>query len=116
MMCVHEDVGGDACSKHHFRAAKHRVLDTLSEHPELKIKFKVAWRVVERCEGLGGDGGAAADRHSTMMQASEVVGGDACSNHHYRADKHRVLDTLLEHSKLRITCKIARRVMERCEC
>jgi hypothetical protein len=63
--------------------------------------------------GAGG-GGAAADRHSSMMRASLVVGGDACSNHHFRAAKHRVLDTLLEHSKLRITCKIARRVMERC--
>ena len=90
MMCVHEDVGGDACSNHHFRAAKHRVLDTLLEHPELKIKFKVAWRVVERCEGLGGDGGAAADRHSTMMRCvHEDVGGDACSNHRFRAAQCR---------------------------
>ena len=48
-------------------------------------------------------GGAAADRHSTMMRASEVAVGDAGSNHHFRAAKHCVLDTLLGQSKLRIT-------------
>ena len=56
-------------------------------------------------------GGAAADRHSAMMRAS-VVGGDAGSNHCFRAAKHRVFDsTLLGQSKLEITLKVAR-VME----
>ena len=31
--------------------------------------WEVAWRVIERCGGLK-CGGAAADRHSTMMRAS----------------------------------------------
>ena len=58
-----------------------------------------------------GRGGAAADRHSTMMRASsEVAGGDAGSNHHFRAAKHRVLGMLLGQSKLRIT--LGGRVLE----
>ena len=51
-------------------------------------------------------GGAAADRHSTMMRAS-VVGGDAGSNYYFRAAKHRVLGTLLGQSKLGIAFEVA---------
>ena len=107
-------LGGDACSNHHYRADKHRVLDTLLGYSKLRITFKVAWSVMEWYVGRRGRGrGSGPPQHHDAC--IKVVGGDACSNHHYRAAKHRVLDTLLEHSKLRITCKIARRVMERCE-
>ena len=64
---------------------------------KLKITFGVAWRVITLW-WFGGCGGAAADRHMHLD-----VKRDAGSNHHFRAAKHRVLDTLLGQSKLRIT-------------
>ena len=43
-----------------------------------------------------------------MMRASGRRGGVACSNHHFRAAKHRALDTLLWHFKIRIALEVAR--------
>ena len=47
-------------------------------------------------------GGAAADNflHRCELQ---VIENDADYNHHFRAANHRVLDTLLGQSKLKIT-------------
>ena len=62
-------VEGDACSNHHFRAAKHRALDTPLWHFKLIITLEVArWSWSD--ERVWTDGGAAADRPSTMMRAS----------------------------------------------
>ena len=88
MMRASEVAGDDAGSNHHFRAAKHRVLDML--WGQYKIRITLGGRVGRhRVEWWLGafNGGAAADRHSTMMRASNVVlaGGD--NNH--SATKHR---------------------------
>ena len=92
MMRASEVAGDDAGSNHHFRAAKHRVLDMLWGQYKIRItlggrvgRHRVEWWL----EGAF-NGGAAADRHSTMMRASDVVlaGGDADSNNH-SATKHR---------------------------
>ena len=91
---------GNADANHHFRAAKHRVLGTLLGQYKLGIAFGNIIKVARTDHGVahgwyGGYGGAAADRHSTMMRASEVAVGDAGSNHYFRAAEHRVLGTLL---------------------
>ena len=49
--------------------------------------LEVVWKKIE-WKGLGECGGAAADRHSTMMR-DQVVGGDAGSNHYSRAQASR---------------------------
>ena len=91
LMRASQVVGGDACSNHHLRAAKHPVLDTLLW--EYKLIITLGGRgesVMERCEGSEGAG--ARQRTGTPPQcAHQVVGGDACSNHHFRAANHCVL-------------------------
>ena len=77
-------------------------LTPLLGQPKLSFTFwEIAWshREVRR---FGECGGAAADRHSSLMRASGR-GGDAGSNHHFRAAKYRAFDTLFGQLKLRIT-------------
>ena len=107
---MHQVVGGDAGSNHHFdladmhRAANHCVLDTLLVQSKLGITLggrveswsgMMVWRV-------RGRGGGSTQHYDAWIGRTEV-GGDTSSNHHFRAAKHRVLDTLVGQSKLRIT-------------
>ena len=100
MIRASEVAGGDADSNHHFRAAKHRVPGTLLGQSKLGITFEGRWSGmrVRRVWGFRGCGGAAAD---PQHQSYAVAGGDAGSNHYFRAANHRVLDTPLGRSKLR---------------
>jgi len=52
------------------------------------------------CCEVRGCGDTAADHHDAHIRGAE---GDAGSNHHFRTAKHRVFDTLLGQTKLRIT-------------
>ena len=96
-------VGGDADANHHLRAAKSsaylaRSWDNLSSY-NLR---EVAWRVIEWCGGTE-EAGARQRTVTAPRCVHQIVGGDAGSNHHFRAAKHRVLDTLLGQSKPKIT-------------
>ena len=76
--------------------------------------LEVAWRVIEWCDGSEG-AGARRRIVTAHFSVHQVVGGDAGSNHHFRAAEHRVLGTLLGQSKLRITLGGAWRVIEWCD-
>ena len=64
--------------------------------------LEVVWRVMERCVGSEWSGARQRTATAPCCACTQVVGGDACSNHHYRAAKHHVLGTPLGQSKLRI--------------